>query len=357
MADCSADAAPALQHWLRALPAGTTVVPPSGACYRLDEGITLRDPDGLTVDGGRYQDDEGPGAVIGRKGTAAFTVVGGTGVTFEGMAIVGTDPGGYKPKLAFAGGIQLEGTSDAVIRSDSITGTYGDGITLDPLRGGADHNSGRIVAPTTSVAIRDVTVQGAGRQGITFASVQGATVSDVVVDDVGLDTFDLEADQGDEGARDVDIDGCQASGGALFFANAGVGDGRSTGAITVTGCTMLRPEGGDAVLVQDHGNGAVPRGPYDFVDDTFWCGASAYVACLQLTHAVVTLRDCTLRFPRSTVHEAVYHAAAGSTLTLDDDVASGYGRTGGGGGVVHVSGGQWTPAGVKSAANANGSRT
>ena len=344
-ARCASDVSAALQSWLGSLPPSTTVRLASGACYRVDEGIALTGPQGLTVYGGTFRNDST--AATGRsKGSPVFTVFGGSRVAFEAMHLAGANDGGYHARLAFAGGIEVEGTAQATIRGVTIADTFGDGITLAPLRGGADHRSGHIVAPATNVVVRDVTVRGAGRQGVTFASVDGATLEDVVVTDPGLDTFDFEADQGDEGARNVTIDGCAASGGVLFFANGGAGSGKNTGNVTVEHCTMAKPEGGSAVLVQRPGAGTTLRGPFVFSADELWCGASAYVACVQLTGGQVTLSGVTLRFPRSTTHEAVYHLGAGSTAAFENDVVDGYGRRGssGPGSNARVSGGRWTPA-------------
>ena len=343
--DCSVDVSHVLKKWLESLPAGQTVLLAPGACYLVDTGIRLVDRQGLTIFGGTFRnesDSVSPGE--NSKGAAVFTFVGGSDIALEDMEIHGANPGGYHPHLAFDGGIELEGTNTATIRSVTIDNTFGDGITLAPLRGGADHNSGQILAPSSQVSIRDVTVSGAGRQGITLASVSGADLSDVVVVDPGLDTFDLEADQANEGARDVSIDGCEASGGLLFFANGGAGSGRTTGDITVQDCTMTTREGGSAILVERKGHGKYDRGPFTFAADRLICGESIYVACVELSGAQVTLSDVTLKFPRGKTHEAVYHLAAGSTAVFDDDVVEGYGRRGKlfGGSSAHVSGGIWT---------------
>lgn len=343
-ADCGTDVSSSLQSWLGSLPPGTTVVVRQGACYLVDEGVTLSDPQRLTVYGGTFRDDMA--AVQGRsKGSPVFTVLGGTGVSFESMRISGANPGGYHARLAFAGGIEIEGTTQVTIRGVTISDTFGDGITLAPLRGGANHNSGRIIAPVAAATVRDVTVSGVGRQGVTLASVTGAQLSDVVVVNPGIDTFDIEADQADEGATNVTIDGCTASGGSLFFANGGAGSGRDTGDITVEHCTMAKPEGGAAVLVDRPGAGPAARGPFVFSSDLLWCGASAYVACVQLTGAQVTLSGVTLRFPNGTTHEAVYHLASGSTAAFENDVVEGYGRIGSAdpGSSARVSGGRWLP--------------
>jgi hypothetical protein len=344
--NCSVDVSKPLQGWLESLPADQSVVVAPGACYLVNEGIKLKFPQDLTIYGGRYLDDTNTtGQGRSGLGKAVFTVLGGNGLTLEDMHIAGVNPGGYHPTLAFAAGIDIEGTAHVTIRSVTISHTYGDGITLDPLRGGSDYNSGTIVAPSSAVTIEDVTIRVAGRQGIAFVSVAGALVNDVVVQDTGFSTFDFEADQRNEGARDVTIDGCEASGGLLFFANGGSGSGGRTGNVTVERCTMLGVEGGSAVLVARPGHGLVRRGPFSFVHDQLRCGASAYVSCVQLSGAQVTIADSTLRFPGGPLREPVYRVVGSSRATFRGDVVDGYGRRGevGRRSSVSVLGGHWTP--------------
>ena len=353
--DCSTDVTHALRVWFKSLPAAQTVVVRPGACYLVNRGIKLLDPQGLTVYGGTFRTAATlSGPIAGKKGLAMFTMIGGSHVTLEEMQIVGANPGGYHPALAFAAGIDFEGTADSTIRSVTIRDTFGDGITLSPLRGGSNHNSGSILAPASDITIRDVTIDGVGRQGLTLASVSGAQISDVILDNPGFNTFDVEADQGNEGASNVTIDGCEASGGKIFFANGGSGYARETHDITVEHCTMDKPEGGVAVYVKrpqngGHKNGGHKRrrGPFTFVSDKLWCGVSVYVPCVQLSGADVTVTNSTLRFPAATVHEAVYGLVARSQVRFTNDIVKGYGRTGdtSRNSSLVVNGGRWVPTG------------
>ena len=56
----------------------------------------------------------------------------GSNVTFENMKITGANPGGYHPTLAFASGINVQGTKGITIQGVTITKPFGDGITLSP---------------------------------------------------------------------------------------------------------------------------------------------------------------------------------------------------------------------------------
>jgi hypothetical protein len=357
--DCSSNVSQPLGAWLRNLPANATVDPPPNACYQVDQGLLLKFPVNLTIDGGTYENlSTAPSGQNGngtQRGDPVFNVLGGSGVTLENMTIQGVNPGGYLAKMAFASGIQLQGTQDATITNVTITATYGDGITLDPLRNGSNHKGSGILSATDNATISDVTINGAGRMGIAFvsvggASVPGATVSNVSISNIGLDTFDVEADQGDEGTQNVTIDGCTASttGAGDFFADGGAGSGKSTGNITVENCTMDEAQAGTALWVDrpSSTSGTTLRGPYLFEDDTFDCGASTTVTCVIVTGGNVTVSDSTLNFPGTTPAENVYTATDDTVLTFDNDDATGYGTPGTADSTstVTVTGGTWTPA-------------
>ncbi len=315
---------------------------PAQACYRVDKGIRLRAPQGLTVYGGTFE-SEATTPLPGTKGYAVFTVLGGSGLTLESMKLAGVNPGGYHSAMAFAAGITLEGTSGTTIRGVTIDQPFGDGITLLPLRGGADQNDGTIVAPTTNAVIRDVTVSGPGRQGVAFVSVSGAMVTDILVDNPGSDPFDFEASQWNEGSVNVTIDGCATSGGGIFFANGCLCHSQRTKDITVENCSMATPTAGDAILVYNNGGPKNHRGPITFVADRLWCGHSEAVACVQLTGAQVSVSDSILRFPAGTIHEAVYHLAKKSIVSFSQDKVTGYGTLGHASkySLIQISGGHW----------------
>lgn len=337
-----------MQAWLRSLPPGTTVSVAPTACYLVNEGLTLDGAQGLTISGGTWQETSQPqnGAPAAQM-NPVFWLVGGSGLTLENLTISGSSSGGYDPSGAFAAGIRSDGVIGLDISNVSIDNVYGDGIELGPLRAAGDI-SNVIVNPSENVTITNVSIDGAGRQGITLASVTNATISSVSLKHIGIDVFDLEADQWDEGALDVTINGCTVGGGngGLFFANAGVSAGSDhTGNITVENCTMLTPDGGDAVLVETPDLEAHPRGPITFLDDSLQCGSSVYVACVMATDARIAVEGSTVTVPPGTIHEPVYGATESSVLTFQSDVVNGYGRQGTTDTTssVTISGGSWTP--------------
>jgi hypothetical protein len=346
--NCSVDVSQPLQAWLGSLPAYTKVRVAPGACYLVDEGLVLDGAQGLTIAGGTWEDLSTPVAGASHDDMhAVFWLVGGSDVKLRDLTIVGSNPGGYDPTGAFEAGIRSDGVIGLDIDQVSVDGVYGDGIELAPLRG-SDDLSGVIVNPSENVSISGVSIDGAGRQGITLASVTGATISDVTLRHIGIDVFDVEADQGNEGALDVTIDGCTDEGGAggLFFANGGNGYGGSyTGNITVEDCTMVARDAGDAVLVQPPEQEPNPRGPITFLDDSLQCGSSVYVACVMAADAQLSFVDSTLTMPPGTIHENVYRAVEDSALTFTNDTVSGYGEPGTAGAksTVTITGGSWVP--------------
>ncbi len=263
------------------------------------------------------------------------------------MKITGVNPGGYDAAGAFMEGIRSDGVLHLDVANVKIANVYGDGIELAPLRG-ANDLSGQILNPTKHATISNVDIEGSGRQGITLASVDHALISSVHLDDVGLNVFDVEADQGNEGAANVTIDGCTAGYGnhGLFFANGGAGGGgEQTRNITVENCTMAASQAGEAVLVQSPANAPAPRGPFTFADDTLRCGTSVYVACVQVIGANVSVNGSTVVCPPATIHESVYNAYQSSTVSFGGDYVTGYGHPGStsANSSVTVSGGVWQP--------------
>jgi hypothetical protein len=337
-----------LKKWLNKLPANSTVLAGAQSCYQVDKALRLKKLNGLTIYGGTFTSDATtPGTKKNSKGQYVFDLVGGSNVTLESMKINGQNPGGYHPKMAFAGAIDVEGTTGVVIKGVTITNPFGDGISLSPLRGGATHSSGTILAPTKNAVIQGVSISGAGRQAVTLASASGVQISDLVVQNTGINTFDLEADQWNEGADNVVIDGCTSSGGGIFFANGGAGSSANTHDVTVAHCAMAKPTAGYAILIQAHGpTRKHQRGPFDFVADVLYCGASASVACVELSGAKANIENSVLHFPQSTVHEAVYHLTKNSGAVFTNDSIDGYGSRGhvGVNSTVKVTGGHWVPA-------------
>jgi hypothetical protein len=338
-ATCHGDDSEAMQTWLQGLPPGTVWYSPVGSCYLINHGITLLFPHGITIDGGVFVE-----RWLGYMSRRAFTVIGGTDMKFESMTINGPNVTNiWDPQRAFQSGIELDGTAGATISNIRITHVFGDGITLAPLRGSADHNSGRIIRPVTDLTIDKVWIDGAGRQGISPVSVTNAMITDVTMHNVDMNGFDFESDQGNEGAINVTINGCQMVGvGSLtnIAENAGF-----TGPITIENCNMATLDGGTAIYVRSPSD-SIENGPVVFTNDNIRCQTRAPVACFELVNAQsLKISNSNITFgPGELATEAVYYASIKTHANFDDDVVTGYGSRGlvWAHSTVTVTGGTWT---------------
>jgi len=189
------------------------------------------------------------------------------------------------------------------------------------------------------LTVKDVTIRQSGRQGITVASVDGATFSDVTVTGVAFNAFDFEADQRNEGAKNVLIDGCTFSG--LNISTAGP----ATGPITVQNCIMPKTNHGDAVRIENM-SGKPLAGPIVLANDVLRCGASVYVSCLQLGGAsdlTISNTAVTIGFRGDSIHESAYTVSNRSHVAFVNDTITGFGRQGTtrAGSTATVTGGTW----------------
>jgi hypothetical protein len=324
-----------------------------GSCYLVNEGIKLKKPQGLTVSGGEFKIATVPQEQRGKserdKGHAVFWLIGGSHVSFRSMQIVGANQGGYHQHLAFEAGIRSDGVVGLDVSDMNITGVYGDGIELNVLRGAQD-DSGTIIRPSENVTVTHVTIGNAGRTGIAMAGASDVSVSDVHLSHIGINDFDLEADQGNEGAKNININGCTANGaGAAFFANGGAGYGQYTSNVTVQNCTMAKLQAGYAIYVATVKKSPSPKGPIAFTNDHLICGHSAFVACVDVTGGNVTISHSSLVVPPGYDGERMYRARDHSTVAFEDVVAKGYGKAGRADktSTVSITGGTWES--VKSA--------
>lgn len=336
-ANCRSEVSASLDAWLASLPASSTAALAPGGCYLINGGLLLDQPQGLTIDGrGARLVERTPGG-MGRR---ALRVIGGKDLTIENLTIQGPDSAHvYDAKRAFQGAIELDGTQTALIQRVVVHDVYGDGVTVDPLRGGADHNSGTILRPTTDVTIRGCTVDGAGRQGVALVSVTRALLVDNRLSNVALDTFDVESDQPTEGARQVWIEHNVAGAGnrGLFFSDAGR-SADSTGGVYVVANAMSGAQAGEAVLIASPRGST--RGPFVFSGNQLWAGSSVYVAALQIEGGDgVTIERNTVRFldaGTGGIHEAALHVGRSTGVTVSGNVFVGAGSLGQAGSAVLV---------------------
>ena len=298
----------------------------------------------VTFNGGTWIDpNTSPGKAYGGgvgNGRPSFDIVGGRNITVENLRINGANKGGaYTEDLAFNSGIETEGTSGLDVSDVKVAHTFGDCLTLNPLRSGTGRDG--IVAPVRDLTVDGFTGNACGRQGIGLVSVNGAVFTNVTIGATAFDAFDAEADQpGKEGAMNVTFNGCSFAG--LVAIKAG---GGSTGPLTFSNCTMTDTGSGD-VLSVFNSSGTADDGPITFSNDSLRCGASVYVSCFQLdgaTDTEVENSTVTIGYRQDQIHEAAYSLSGGTHITFADDVVKGFGKLGQsfGTSTATVTGGTW----------------
>jgi hypothetical protein len=339
----------ALHAWFRSLPAGATVVMRPGACYLVNEGIKLKNAQGLTVSGGEYKIATVPQDQRMKsprdRGHAVFWLIGGSHVTFQSLQIVGANHGGYHWHLAFEAGIRSDGVDGLTVSNSTISNVFGDGIELNVLRGSQDR-SGTIIRPSENVTVTNASIDGAGSAGIALTGATDVSLSAIQLAHIGVNDFNLSADQWNEGAKNITIDGCTANGaGAAFFVSGGVGYGVFTSNVTVTNCTMSKMQAADAIHVAAAKRSQSSKGPIAFTNDQLICGHSASVACVDVAHANVTITNSSLIVPPGNDGERMYSARHHSTIVFDDVTAKGYDKAGKAdkSSTVSIIGGSWEP--------------
>lgn len=343
-ATCATDVSHPINSWLNALPSGSFVYIPQGACYLINEGINLWRPIGLTIEGGTFEM-----LTYGDLTRMGINVIGGNHVTLEYVSVIGPAASHtYNKNDEFQAGVELQGTMNTTISHVRVYDVHGDGFELVPLRAEEVGNSGgggTIVRPVENLVVNNLVVDGTGRMGVSLASVNGAQLTNLAIRNVAFDDFDFEADQSTEGAENVTINNCTVGGkGFLFVSNQGLGAGKYTGNITVENCTELNNQGGVSVLVEDIPQSNVQRGPFTFINDQLQCGDSAETSCVVVKRGNLTFDNSSLKFGWNP-YEPVYNVGVVSDVTFNNDTVTGYKYRGilTGASQVSVVGGTWTP--------------
>ena len=350
--DCSTtNVETAMQAWLSSLPANT-VVNATGDCFQVSSLYFLY-ADGLTINGGTWMDDQAPTSsttLTSANLQAVWYFEDGTDITLENLTVVGVNTCACdydNEAAAFQSGIRSDGTDGLTVTNVTVEDVFGDGLTLN----------GGFAGPTTKASVDGLTISGVGRQAVTLSSVSDSTLADITITNPGEDDFDAEANLASEGINDVTINGCTVSGtGRVFFGNDGQGGGNVSGTNSaddvIENCTMENAQTGD-VIEDWTPAGLGVRGPFTFSNDTFDCGTSVYVGCVDLIGADVNIVDSTLTFPADaySLYREVWNIDPTSTLNFLDDTVDGYSSENDGNTCdVTIRGGTWTP--VNSASSA-----
>jgi hypothetical protein len=197
--DCGSNVSPELNDWIASKPDGSTLVFPSGSCYRLggDAGLNLKGRDGLTL--------VGTGSTLQLRTTgesnfsSAFFLQDSDHITIRGFKV---DGGNTKTGTTGAASAIDEHINGAAVRAGSSHIEF-DRVKWDRLRGFGVFISddGGSTWPS-NISIHDSTIQG-GEMGIAIVAGRHIDIVRNHIRDSVYIAIDLEPDTAGHGFEDV----------------------------------------------------------------------------------------------------------------------------------------------------------
>jgi hypothetical protein len=185
----SGDSTPALEGFLAAVPANSTVTFPKNGCFIISGTLLLQATTGLTI--------EGNGSTLEQTdnpATAAPIVElwDDTNLTITSTNIVGDYNATNSDVNEGDYGIELQADTDVNLNNDNVSDIQGDGLYLaPPYSVSADNESDAL---SKNVSVTNSTFKNIGYHGLSVESVDGLTVNHTTWDNLGTDAMDFEYD-------------------------------------------------------------------------------------------------------------------------------------------------------------------
>lgn len=266
VSDCSAPADKAITAWIATIPDNSVVKFAAGACYGIDDSISVPSRNHLTF--------EGNGATfkaitLNCQTRANWNVTGGADIVFRQMTIIGFNPkpgpngGGtgvpagacpaqcpcpqpnqHSNDYEWQHGINFAGVANALVDQVNISSVYGDFIDAQfngtPKPDGKGGLTG--MTPTRNLIVQGSHFDGSGRQGFGLLDVDGFTLKNSYVGNVAQAGIDLELYSYGSVGRNILIDG-NTFGPVWFsvFSNRGAGYPGDVGNITISHNVQVAP--------------------------------------------------------------------------------------------------------------------
>lgn len=303
-ADCSTDVSTSLSAYLDAMPPGSVFSSPPSACYLVNEGLTITHS--LTLIGGVFDDESsvrtpsGPG-----RHRPIIQILDASYVTVSDITVVGANAeGNFNPLLVDLAGVKVLSSSHVTLNNIKVMNTFGDGLELVADLGHQIYTADRYLT------VNGFTTRNAGRQGITFAAVKNATLTNVHVYSPAADGFDFESDVQGQGSGNVAITDCSFQHGLNVVESL-------MGPVSLTRCT-----GASWVAVQ----GSPFNQPVTFTDSSLKCENRAPIPCISVRGATVTFNRMTVsrhRLYNEVMTEPAWYVSRGGHLTMIDTMVTG----------------------------------
>lgn len=228
-ADCSVDVTAQLQAWLDSLPDGTTALL-AGGCFRAEGTLSFRSRS-LTIAGG--------GATlrassVGDGHRSSVRVIDGGPFTIRDLTIEGGygRSGTHDTTVQWSHGIDLLGPSDVLVENVTVRDVAGDCVY-----------AGLGAQRTRNAAVRGLTCDGTGRNGVSAVAVNGLTVERGSYGRIGFIAFDVEPNS----TTGSGVDGASFAGATVgsYYLDVGTVTGANqTTNIAFSGITVTAAKGG-----------------------------------------------------------------------------------------------------------------
>jgi hypothetical protein len=228
--DCSRDVGAALTRFFGTVQDDSEVTFPPSACYDIETTVTVTDKSGLTLVGGGTtfkRNKLSPASLRYPNANAMLRFVDLTDSTIKGLNVIATDTGpdeSYLPagtvswdkQFAFEHGFDFHGARRVTLANSSAAEVWGDGVNIS---GGDQYTPRR----SDGVVVRNVTVAGNGRQGVSVSRASDVLIDHLDVEHSRRSGVDLEPDSANEVISGVEIRDSHVSSWLVAFSSAGPG--------------------------------------------------------------------------------------------------------------------------------------
>lgn len=239
-ADCGRDVTGPLNSWMASVADGSTLAFRPGACYRVDGTLVLTDRRDLTIDGRGATLAASVVPPASPKITRQmWSVVAGSDVTLENMALRGTNPTAmFDVDREWFPLIQIAGTRTVLVQGVRGSNSWGDFVSVGPDVRRVTGSGGSGAVPAEDVTIRESSASVIGRHAVMCNGCQKVLVDHNDFSDVAYQILDIEVEAASWQARDIALTDNTIGGRVKLSVLANAGIGRDVTGITVSGNTM-----------------------------------------------------------------------------------------------------------------------
>jgi hypothetical protein len=220
----SRDVSAALNAFIGRVKNGSTIVFRKGGVYRLNGPVKFAHRHNLTLNGnGATLKSYGPATESGSLFWLGSYGGPNTGITIKNFRLVGnsSSPGVYRPGREGAAGILVDTGSHINIYGLTVSGVWGDCLKVNSW--------------ASYISFHDSNCASVGRNGVTIIAGSHVTVQRVRFGRSGYNTFDIEANHTNEGARSIRFVSNTAGTWTNAFLSANGASGSVVSGVTVSG--------------------------------------------------------------------------------------------------------------------------